>query len=135
MGSDLTFGYYDDFHKSQITQIAKGTCFHPQSQPTIHVGVMPYKLASAKNLVTDTEVYTDMQTYFEIEASCTVVFSFPTRYPHAQVPNVHPANQILFHSLLKSMNNLHLSVDLIVIELLLHLPAKLSHLRVAEKKL
>ncbi|KAG8177524.1 hypothetical protein JTE90_023429 [Oedothorax gibbosus] len=58
---------------------------------------MPSKSASAKNLTTDTEEYTEMQAYFEVEATCTVVFNFPTRYPHALVPNVHPSHQVLIH--------------------------------------
>ncbi|KAG8176784.1 hypothetical protein JTE90_003414 [Oedothorax gibbosus] len=97
-GSSTAFDYYDTFDKSQISQIADGSNIYPHSQPSIHIGVMPFKSASAKNLVTDVEEYTDMQAYFEVEATCTVNFTFPTRYPHALRPNVHPANQILFHT-------------------------------------
>ncbi|KAG8176772.1 hypothetical protein JTE90_003403 [Oedothorax gibbosus] len=97
-GSSTAFDYYDTFDKSQISQIADGSNIYPHSQPSIHIGVMPSKSASAKNLVTDVEEYTDMQAYFEVEATCTVNFTFPTRYPHALRPNVHPANQILFHT-------------------------------------
>lgn len=95
-GSTVTFGYYDDFDKSQITQIAMHNVY-PSVQPSIHIGVLPSKSASGKDLVTETEEYTDMQAYFEVEATCTVSFELPTRFPHATVPNVHPNNQVLLH--------------------------------------
>ncbi|GFQ78556.1 hypothetical protein TNCT_595981 [Trichonephila clavata] len=79
--------------------IEKGTMhckgFHPQTQPTLHVGIQPVPSLSTRNMSTgDVTKWTDTQGYFEVEATMVVKCDAPTMRPFANFINVPPHEEI-----------------------------------------
>lgn len=64
----------------------------PQTQPWIHVGIKPCPSISLGE--ESNSSVSNIQGYFEIEATMTVEYGFPTQFPHMSRTNVSPTSQV-----------------------------------------
>lgn len=82
--------------KDQIFRSGNNTS-RAQSQPSLHIGVQPVPAISTEGLSAtyDDISFTDVQCYWEVTCTATVISAFPTRKPLAFVPNVE-ANELIW---------------------------------------